>query len=379
MVIARKPAARTRADRVVVTYSHKAPEVAGHDSCTREEISRRLAALMNLAYEGEYEPRRRYAVAPYFVPGDTLTTQTASRLGIRDEDDLFGGVVAHPYMATKTITHPLVDAHCKAPRGWSDAFARLVARVVLDGFSAFTRDDAARAGSKLLESGGVRVKRAAGIAGLGQYMVDNATALADTLAAIDGDEIARSGIVIEQNLSDSRTFSVGQVRAGGLVGTYCGTQRLTTNHRGADVYGGSDLVVVRGDFDALLDRRWPEDARLAIAQARVYDQAARQSFPGFFASRRNYDVLQGTDDAGRHHSGVLEQSWRLGGASSAEIGALQAFAADPGLGVVRAISREVYGEAPVLPADAVVCFAGVDPRIGPLTKYAWTEPHADAR
>ena len=97
-----------------------------------------------------------------------------------------------------------------------------------------------------------------------------------------------------------------------------------------------------------------------------------------YASRRNYDVAQGRDGTGDVRSGVLEQSWRLGGASGAEIGALEAFRADPSLEVVRAKTREIYGEAPEVPAAAVVYYSGVDARVGALTKYALTEPHADA-
>ena len=67
---------------------------------------------------------------------------------------------------------------------------------------------------------------------------------------------------------------------------------------------------------------------------------------------------------------MLEQSWRIGGASGAEIAALEAFRADPALRVVRASTVEVYGEAPTPPPDAIVYFSGVDERVGPLTKYA---------
>jgi hypothetical protein len=130
---------------------------------------------------------------------------------------------------------------------------------------------------------------------------------------------------------------------------------------------------VPGDFDALLALTLPENIRLAIAQARAYDDAAAQCFEGLFASRRNYDVAQGIDAAGDHRSGVLEQSWRPGGASGAEIGALEAFRADPSLSAVRAMSREVYGAVPALPPNATVYFSGDDPHVGPLTKYAWTE------
>jgi hypothetical protein len=154
---------------------------------------------------------------------------------------------------------------------------------------------------------------------------------------------------------------------------------MTKNNRGAEVYGGSDLTVVRGGFDRLLALPLSEEVALAIDQARTYDAAASECFEGLYASRRNYDVAQGLDGAGSWVSGVLEQSWRLGGASGAEIGALEAFRADPSLRIVRAMTREVYGEAPELPTGAVVYYSGVDASVGALTKYAVTEPHGHPR
>ena len=102
-------------------------------------------------------------------------------------------------------------------------------------------------------------------------------------------------------------------------------------------------------------------------------------FPGFFASRRNYDIAQGSDAQGRRRSGVLEQSWRLGGASGAEIAALEAFRADPNLQSVRAATVELYGEGHPPPPRAVVYFEGIDPTVGPMTKFAMLKPDADAR
>jgi hypothetical protein len=134
------------------------------------------------------------------------------------------------------------------------------------------------------------------------------------------------------------------------------------------------LVVARGGFEALVALNPPEGARLAVAQAQIYDQAAMDCFAGMFASRRNYDIAQGLDAAGRLRCGVLEQSWRIGGASGAEVAALEAFRADPGLRAVRASTVEIYGEAEP-PPDATVYFQGVDERDGPMTKYARTEPH----
>ena len=373
-----QPDAETRG--VVVTYAvGNAALHNGHTAATRNELARRLAALTGYAYGGTYDALRHSGTTSYFVPSDTLDRDTALRCGIHDEGDLFGGVVPHPHVATKTITHPLIDSHSNAPAGWSDEFPRRVAGVVLTGWSAFTREDAAKAGRKLLEEGPVRVKPGGGIAGLGQSVVESAAGLDDAIAALDADELSRLGVVVEQNLSDVTTYSIGQVRVAELVATYYGTQFTTRNNRGSEVYGGSDITVVRGGFGAFGKRHLPRSIVVAIEQARIYDAAASESFEGLCASRRNYDIVQGRDGDGHARSGVLEQSWRLGGASGAEIGALEAFRDEPSLRIVRASTREVYGDPPALPPNAAVYFSGVDEQVGPLTKYALTEAYADAR
>jgi uncharacterized protein DUF3182 len=366
--------------REVVTYTvgdDGAPE--GHEASTRAEIARRLAELAGFEFSGKFDPRARYDERPYFVPSDTLTSATAAELRIDDAHDLFGGVVPTPFAARKTITHPLVGDRAHAPDGWSATFARFVADSVLPGFSAFSIRDALHAGRILLDQGAIRVKLGSGVAGIGQWVAHDASELEAIIAAIDPAEITSAGVVIEQNLTDVATKSIGNVRVGGLEASYCGVQHLTRNNGGAEVYGGSELRFVRGGFDALLSLELPTDMLLAIAQARVYDDAADASFHGFFASRRNYDVAQGADSRGQHRSGVLEPSWRVGGASGAEIAALAAFRADSSLRAVVAVSHEIYGDSEPVPESADVYFQGVDPHVGPLTKYTTIEHHADAR
>lgn len=174
------------------------------------------------------------------------------------------------------------------------------------------------------------------------------------------------------------TYSVGQVRVADLMITYYGNQRLTTDNAGAEVYGGSDLVVVRGDFEALNRLSLPDHMRIAVEQAHAYD-VATSVFPEMFASRRNYDVAQGTNARGQWRSGVLEQSWRMGGATGAEIAALEAFKSDPALQVVHASTFEIYGESQAPPPHATVYFRGVDEHVGLLTKYTTVEAHGDTR
>jgi hypothetical protein len=209
-------------------------------------------------------------------------------------------------------------------------------------------------------------------------VIQSLTELAEALAGIDAAELTGAGLVLEENLTAVATYSVGQVRVADLTATYYGSQRLTTDNAGDEVYGGSDLVVVRGDFDALGQLSLPENIRTAVEQARTYD-AATSVFPGLFASRRNYDVAQGTNARGQWRSGVLEQSWRVGGATGAEIAALEAFRADPALQVVRASTFEVYGESQDPPPHATVYFRGVDEHVGWLTKYAMVKAHDDTR
>jgi len=220
----------------------------------------------------------------------------------------------------------------------------------------------------------VRVKASCGVGGRGQFVVQDEHELEAAIAQIDEQELALCGVALEENLDDVTTYSVGQVRVAGLAGTYVGTQKMTSDNGGKEVYGGSALTVANGDFDALL-AFGPNDAeRLAIEHARMYDTAARQCFPGFFASRCNYDVISGRNSSGQWVCGVLEQSWRIGGASSAEVAALEIFARDSAVRAVRAECTEVYGEHASPPPDGVVYFSGLDPVVGYITKYATVTP-----
>jgi hypothetical protein len=368
---------RRRARRAgsVVTYSCRAAR--HHERVTLRELASRLAAIKGYDFADEYDPARRYAGPLYFVPNDTLVgIDEARALGINGEQDLFGGVVPFAFAATKAITHPLPDADSTSPAGWSSEFHGRVRDVVLPGYSAFTKREARSAGMRLLGLGRVRLKLPAGIGGLGQAVVDDERALDAQLESLDDDALARDGLVLEQDLAEVVTHSIGQVAVDDLRATYCGTQRLTANHHGEQVYGGSDLTIARGGFDELLKLSLAREVVSAISQARGYHAAAMTSFRGMFASRCNYDVAQGVDRQGQRRSGVLEQSWRVGGASAAELAALEAFRADRSLDVVRASTTEVYSTGAV-PDDAVVYFRGVDEHAGAMTKYVRIEPYAN--
>ena len=354
----------------------------GHDIVTKRSVAHALGKLLGLATDAQdVSDAGAKGEGHYLVPSDTLTSLDAARaLGVNGPQDLFGGVVPWPFVATKVITHPLVRADAEAPAGWSHAFGEQVRGVVLPGFSVFTVADARAAGKRLLGNGSVRVKEPGGVGGSGQTVVSDATQLDTVLARSDAALLRREGLVLERNLHRVTTCSIGQVRAGRWLISYCGTQGLTRNHRGNAVYGGSQLTVVRGGYEDLLRLKLSREWRTAVEQAMVYDRAAMACFAGMYASRCNYDVAQGFDEGGRWRSGVLEQSWRIGGASGAEVAALEAFAADPARHVVHTSTHEVYTEAGVTaepPAGARVHYYGVDEDVGRLIKYAQVDPDGD--
>ena len=219
------------------------------------------------------------------------------------------------------------------------------------------------------------MKNPLGGAGRDQTLVTTLQELDTVLEKVNADERATYGLVLEENLRDVTTWSVGEVAVGGLKVSYYGTQRTVRDNEGRPVYGGSDLVCVRGDWKVLAALPMPAAVGAAVAAAWRYDQAAEE-FPGFMASRRNYDVGQGIGVDGRARSGVFEPSWRIGGASRAELAALAALAGDPSLQIVRASHVEKFGKDCQAPADAIVDFQGDDPEEGPLLRYTLVKPQS---
>ncbi|WP_268797869.1 DUF3182 family protein [Pseudomonas huanghezhanensis] len=358
---------------VVLLSTHKT--LATHEVAVHSALGAQIARLLGATFSGLYDPTLHKGAGLYFIPSDTLIGKDASEiLSIRSVDDFFGGLIQHPFMATKAISHPLLKDATTTPKGWSERFFEDAADSVLRGFTVFNLGDAHRAGKQLLTQGPVRIKPVLATAGRGQIVARTETELDAAIKAQDAAEVQEWGLVLEEDLSDVITYSVGQIEVAGIVISYHGTQSLTQDNNGETVYGGSELCLVRGDYNELLKLGLDADVRKSVSQAMSYEKAAFDCFPGFLASRRNYDIAHGTNSRGQVCSGVLEQSWRIGGASPAEIQALEAFAADPGLNRISVSTHEIYGET-TLPADANVLYEGDDPDVGFITKFTQVQPH----
>lgn len=355
-------------NKLVVAHSVR-PDAPLHEVETNRALARWLAHILGLEFGGSYDPQRHRGRDLYLLPTQTLVGTAAAReLGVKGPEDLWGGYVDHDFICTKAISHGLRNKNAYAPQGWSPLFSERVRNVVLDGLSVFALDDARPAAEHLLYSGPIRLKPIHACAGRGQEVIKNLDQFDAILARPDAQSLFTEGVVLEQDLTDVVTHSVGQSFIGDKVLSYCGDQYLTKDGQGEQVYGGSNLLVVQGYYDDLLELDLPDDVRLAIEQAQVFDSAADEAYPGFYASRRNYDIAQGLDSDGKQRSGVLEQSWRMGGASSAELAALQCFVNDPGMRAICVSSVETYIDQP-LPADAIEVYRGPAQNSDFLLKY----------
>jgi hypothetical protein len=343
-----------------------------HERATREELARRVAKLKDWKLGS---PAGADAGArKYLLPNDTIVgIDMARALGVNSETDFLGGVVPTAFMATKAITHGLVDETSYAPAGWSHEFAKAVENVVLHGYTCFTPEDARIAGSRLLQKGPFRLKPVNATGGQGQKLIKSLADMESILENTDADELMRMGLVIEEDLHcDVVTYSVGQVRIADTVISYYGVQHLVANNEGRKAYGGSDLTVIKGGLDDLFAMPGlVPSVREAVGHVLIYDAAANRYLPGLLASRRNYDFIRGTSASGQRCTGVLEQSWRIGGATPAEITALEGFRDNPQATQIRASAVEVYGEIEYLPENAIIYFQGLDENVGPITKYAY--------
>ncbi|UVM51155.1 DUF3182 family protein [Pseudomonas sp. B21-015] len=358
----------TNRKKLVLAHSVR-PDAPLHEVETNRALARWLAQIVGLEYGGSYDLQLHSGRDLYLLPTQTLVGVAAARqLGVKGPEDLWGGYVDHDFICTKAISHGLLSRYAFAPEGWAPLFSERVRSVVLDGLSVFSLDDARPAAEHLLYSGPIRMKPIHACAGRGQEVIKSLGQFDAILARPDAKALFTEGVVLEQDLTEVITHSVGQSFIGDNVLSYCGDQYLTEDGEGEQVYGGSNLLVVQGYYEDLLALELPDEVRLAIQKAQVFDSAADEAYPGFYASRRNYDIAQGLDCNGQQRSGVLEQSWRLGGASSAEVAALQSFVNDPGLRAIRVSSVETYTDQP-LPLNAIEVYRGPAEHSDFLLKY----------
>src|SRR3954469_24701399 len=92
---------------LVWTYRSRQNVRREHETVTIAEIAKRIAKLKGISYGGECLIEDRPTCARYIIPDETIRSETALRLGIRNEEDFFGGIVPNELVSNKVVTHPL--------------------------------------------------------------------------------------------------------------------------------------------------------------------------------------------------------------------------------------------------------------------------------
>ncbi|HUH87727.1 MAG TPA: DUF3182 family protein, partial [Pusillimonas sp.] len=210
--------------RIAVAFPSRL-EAPPHETTSQQALARKLAQLLKVEFVEHFQPQPLPEPGSvYYVPARTLVrnaTQGGAAGGgylesIRSYDDLYGGIVPHPFVATKAITHPVLHVDSPAPQGWSHTFSQETSAAVLRGITVFSVKDARLAGLRLLSLGPVRIKPVRASGGRGQILVFNPRQFDAELSEQDEREISEHGLVLEEHLADVKTYSVGLVRAGGI-------------------------------------------------------------------------------------------------------------------------------------------------------------------
>src|SRR5690242_20789004 len=107
---------------VVVYFGQLGGRLTANQKTMLEADAKAIAGIKSYTFGGSYKDARDDPAPLYFVPDDTLLVQESEKLGIEHDQDLFGGVVPHPFVKTKSVTHCLVDERAERPDGWASRF-----------------------------------------------------------------------------------------------------------------------------------------------------------------------------------------------------------------------------------------------------------------
>jgi hypothetical protein len=217
----------TNRKKLVVAHSVRA-DAPQHEVETNRALARWLAQILGLKFGGSYDPQQHGGRDLYLLPTQTLVGAAAARqLGVKGPGDLWGGYVEHDFICTKAISHGLLNYKAHAPQGWAPLFSERVRSVVLDGLSVFSFEDARPAAEHLLYTGPIRLKPIHACAGRGQEVIEQPRPVRRSPRPARSQKLFSEGVVLEQDLDQVITHSVGQSFIGDKLLSYCGDQYLT--------------------------------------------------------------------------------------------------------------------------------------------------------
>ena len=291
-----------------------------------------LAKIQGIEFTGEYTDSQLDTKHKYYVPAKTLQSEIAEELGIRTSQDLYGGVVEHHIFATKAILHPTLYPNSPKPNVYPANFTTRIVEMglVLPGYTTFdpSFNEAQEIFNRLQQQGfNVRLKEPDQSDGDGQLRVADQSDLAKTIARYHPEYVVCKGIVLEANMEEATTVSVGQTTIAGRDYSHIAFQK-DIRDKGRTMYGGAVMRIFRKGLDHLAQNHFQE-SHIAIAVQQSYQMYEAYGDLDPKLSRASFDILQGYDARGNFSSGVTDQTFRLGGSSPAEVLAIEYLNTNP--------------------------------------------------
>lgn len=311
-------------------------------------VGRDIADHLGLPYVGDSQSVQR-AADYYPVLARTITREQARILGAENTDDFYGLAVEDLNVVGKSILHPSVSR--RHPAFHREQFAMHVLGQTLPGITGFSKEEIlmgydtgyADALDEALDYGeyGLRMKLPNESDGVGQFTVYSKADVASILEGIDDRDIREQGLVLEADVRNPETISVGFAKIGQEQLSFIARQkdaRVWVDHNGRKVeqnrYGGAHVVVANGPLQLLLQAtEVSSHDRAAVEKALVFQEAYQRTYDPL-ASRLSFDVIFGEGKTGKSLSGISDITGRLGGTCPALMRAAEEFQRDPSVQMV---------------------------------------------
>ncbi len=323
-----------------------------HVAERNQNIGRVIANnILHIPYGGIAEPSRE----TYSLHGGSLTPRKAAQLAIAGANDLYGAVVTDAEQIHKSMFHPSISGKDTSSFHSADLARGLEkTEAVLPGVTAFRPEDLVDYLREMQGTGKkYRLKIPNASDGEGQHGgITTVAELRKGMQLVGTQRIGIDGIVLEEEIIDPQTISVGSVVLGGEVYSFHLRQKDEVIAEGdkkrTRYLGAENIVVSRGSLsDISLTEGSPEE--IAREKAATFEQLY-QGHLNPTLSRWSVDVVMNDRQAG-----ITDlTAGRVGGTDPGLVLAVRELHNDPKLKTVTADVTLDYGKQKDVPEGAWV-------------------------
>ena len=280
-------------------------------------VAKYIANYFGVDYVDEKEEIDKNNMNVYYVPPVTQVRGLSHLKGINDKNDFYGLLIDKIGHVHKAILHKTNTVN--TPDFYSVNFSKIVEDLVLPGVTVFSKEGIEKAYKEIgYVSRAVRIKIPNESDGRDQFTVENQTELRTVINKLQEEKISTEGLVLEVNLYDQNTISVGYCDLQGERYSFLALQKNdVAPEDGRDRYMGAKIRVVRGNISNLSAIANNRNEEIAIIKSQKFDQFYSYFNPSI--SRISYDCLFGKTSKEDSLSGITDITGRLGGTCPALI------------------------------------------------------------